>query len=150
MIVISQSGETADTLEAGKVYRETLYLSSTRNREYVAVRAPIPAGCEIMNAAFVTTGNYPEPDAPEPDAEEEDEEDYESYWRDYNWGLSYQGIYDSEVQYFWDYFPTGFQKVDFLFRAVRAGEYNTPSATAECMYQSEIFGRSNGKVWKIK
>ena len=151
-IVDVKTGErvTADTLEAGKVYRETLYLSSTRNREYVAVRAPIPAGCEIMNAAFVTTGNYPEPDAPEPDAEEEDEEDYESYWRDYNWGLSYQGIYDSEVQYFWDYFPTGFQKVDFLFRAVRAGEYNTPSATAECMYQSEIFGRSNGKVWKIK
>ena len=54
------------------------------------------------------------------------------------------------MQYFWDYFPIGFQQVDFLFRAVRSGKYETPSATAECMYQDEIFGRSQGKVWKIK
>lgn len=138
---------TADKLVAGNVYREKVFISTTKSREYVAVRAPIPSGCEVMNAAFVTTGSVPE--ASDGDKEEE-EDSWESYWRDYNWGLSYQGIYDAEVQYFWDYFPTGFQHVDFLFRAVRKGTYNTPSATAECMYQSEIFGRSNGKVWTVE
>ena len=145
---------TSNELVSGRVYKEKVFISSTRNREYVAVRAPVPAGCEIMNAAFVTTGSIP-------DAESEkhndyyddygyDDYDYDSYYRNYNWGLSYQGIYDSEVQYFWDYFPRGFQKVEFMFRASRCGNYNTPSATAECMYQEEIFGRSNGKVWTIK
>ena len=145
---------TSNDLVSGRVYKEKVFISSTRNREYVAVRAPVPAGCEIMNAAFVTTGSIP-------DAESEkhndyyddygyDDYDYDSYYRNYNWGLSYQGIYDSEVQYFWDYFPRGFQKVEFMFRASRCGNYNTPSATAECMYQEEIFGRSNGKVWTIK
>ena len=82
--------------------------------------------------------------------EEEDDDSWESYWRNYNWGLSYQGIYDSEVQYFWDYFPRGSQKVEFMFRATRKGTFNTPCSTAECMYQEEIFGRSNCKVWTIE
>ena len=60
--------------------------------------------------------------------------------------LKGQGV-KAHLQYFWDYFPRGFQKVEFMFRASRCGNYNTPSATAECMYQEEIFGRSNGKVW---
>ena len=146
---------SGDELEAGRTYREKVYISTTRNREFVAVRVPVPAGSEILNAAFVTTGSYHE----EPEARDDEDyyddygygyDDYGYYDDDYNWGLSYQGIYDSEVQYFWDYFPIGFQQVDFLFRAVRSGEYETPSATAECMYQDEIFGRSQGKVWKIK
>ncbi|MBQ7166960.1 MAG: alpha-2-macroglobulin [Treponema sp.] len=146
---------SGDELEAGRTYREKVYISTTRNREFVAVRVPVPAGSEILNAAFVTTGSY----HGEPEARDDEDyyddygygyDDYGYYDDDYNWGLSYQGIYDSEVQYFWDYFPIGFQQVDFLFRAVRSGEYETPSATAECMYQDEIFGRSQGKVWKIK
>lgn len=135
-----------DTLEAGKIYKEKVFISSTRNREFVAVRAPIPAGAEIMNAAFVTTGTLPKTDV----EGEEDEDSYDDWYRNYNWGLSYEGIYDTEVQYFWDYFPRGSQSVEFMFRAVRKGEYNTPSSTAECMYQEEIFGRSNGKVWTIE
>lgn len=136
---------SSDKLVAGNLYRERVYISSTRNREYVAVRAPIPAGAEILNAAFVTTGTQPKVAG-----EKEDEDDWESYWRNYNWGLSYEGIYDSEVQYFWDYFPRGSQKVEFMFRAARKGTFNTPCSTAECMYQEEIFGRSNGKVWTIE
>lgn len=148
-----KTGELVNSneLEYGKTYREKVYISSTRNRTYVAVRAPVPAGAEILNAAFVTTGTYSERQNADEEADDEDGGYYEdSYYRDYNWGLSYQGIYDGEVQYFWDYFPIGFQKVEFLFRAARHGEYETPAATAECMYQGEIFGRSQGKVWTVK
>lgn len=146
-IVDVKTGEVVkgNELISGRIYKEKVFISSTRNREYVAVRTPIPAGCEIMNAAFVTTGTIPQV---QENGEEDDYED--SDYGKHNYGLSYQGIYDSEVQYFWDYFPMGFQKVEFLFRASRCGEYNTPSATAECMYQEEIFGRSNGKIWTVK
>ncbi len=128
-------------LVAGKTYKAKITLSSTRDRTFVAMRVPIPAGAEIMNAAFVTTGTKSE--------YEKEEQDEDTYY-DFRWGLSSQTIYDSEVQYFWDIFPAGRQQVDFLFRAVRKGEYQTPATQAECMYESEVFGRNNGKVWIIE
>lgn len=133
-----ETGEkiSGNELVAGKAYKMKVYLSSTRNRQFVALRVPVPAGCEIMNAAFVTTGTLP---INMTDGE-----------FTYNSGLSYEGIYNSEVQYFWDYFPRGHQEVEYAFRAVRKGEYNTPSSTAECMYEPEIYGRSAGKKWTIK
>lgn len=153
-----KTGEVVDgdTLVAGNVYREKVFVVSTRDREYVAVRAPIPSGCEVMNAAFVTTGTFPQktqekdPDA-SVDVYSDDGWDYSDYWyEDPNYGLSHQAIYDNEVQYFWDLFAKGNQQVEFLFRATRKGTYATPSSTAECMYQPEVFGRSAGKVWTIE
>ena len=137
-IIDAETGEvvSGNKLVSGKIYRMKAYISSTHNRQYVALKVPVPAGCEIMNAAFVTTGSLPI--------------DYSDGEFHYNSGLSYEGIYNSDVQYFWDYFPRGHQEVEYSFRAVRKGEYNTPSATAECMYQSEIFGRSSGKKWTVE
>lgn len=130
-------------LKEGKVYKAKVYLSSTKNRTYVAMRVPIPSGAEVLNAAFVTTGSYSQYENTET---ENDSDDYEKW----NYGLSNQVIYDNEVQYFWDYFPRGRQEIDFMFRAVRSGSYQTPGASAECMYQDEIFGRSSGKVFVIE
>ncbi len=143
---------TGDKLEYGKTYKEKVYISSTKNRTYIATRVPIPAGCEVLNAAFVTTGTFKSNSSNnDRDTDYDYYDDYDDDWYDrYNWGLSYQGIYDSEVQYFWDYFPIGYQQVEFLFRAGRRGTYNTPCSTAECMYESETFGRGSGKVWTIE
>ncbi|MCR5762445.1 MAG: hypothetical protein K6G00_03590 [Treponema sp.] len=129
---------TGKELVAGNVYRQRVTVSSRIRAEYVAVRSPVPAGCEILNTAFVTTGTLAE--IPEEDNAKK------AYAR----GLSYKGIYDSEVQFFWNYFPAGVQQVEFQFRAVRSGEYHTPCTTAECMYEEEIFGRTDGSVWSIK
>jgi uncharacterized protein YfaS (alpha-2-macroglobulin family) len=122
-------------LESGRIYQARLTLSSTRDRSFVALRAPIPAGAEVLNAAFATTSRLFTA------AEKEDA----PVWR-----LSSQRIYNNEVQYFWDSFPKGRQQVDFLFRAVRKGEYRTPAAQAECMYEPEVFGRWKGAVWTIQ
>ena len=134
-ITDEETGKTvsADELVSGKTYREKVVVSSRIDSEYVAVRAAIPAGCEILNPAFVTTESIASSSS-------------QSYTR----GLSYRGIYDDEMQFFWNYFPRGMQTVEFTFRAVRKGTYNTPSSTAECMYEEEIFGRTAGKLWKIK
>ncbi len=153
-ITDAKTGEVVkgDRLEAGKLYREKVYVSSNHYRNFVAVRAPIPAGAEILNAAFATTGTLPETKEQERNDYDDDYyyDYYDYYYDNYNWWLSYQGIYDSEIQYFWDKFPRGNQTVEFTFRATRKGEFNTPCATAECMYEEEIFGRSNGKKWTIE
>ncbi len=144
-ITDAETGEAVSTneLTAGKLYREKVYVSSTINLEYVALRASVPAGAEILNDAFVTTISAPRP---EPD----DTEAKRPWWNNYNRGLSYKKIYDDEIQYFWNYLPRGSQNVEFVFRATRKGTYNTPCVSAECMYEEEIFGRSDGAVWKIK
>lgn len=134
---------TGDKLVAGKTYKAHVVVSTTRDRTFVALRVPVPAGAEIQNAAFVTTGSFQE-------YEEEKKSDDNWWWDDYYTRLSNETIYENEVQYFWNFMGRGRQEVDFLFRAVRSGTYQTPSVTAECMYEPEIFGRSSGKVWIIE
>lgn len=131
-------------LEAGKVYRARVTVSTTFDREFVALRVPIPSGAEVLNAAFATTTQFVSKSWNEQVMEELGWEE-----EDRNFGLSSQEIYDNEVQYFWDVFPKGIQQVEFMFRTVRNGEFNVPSATAECMYEPEVFGRSKGGVFVI-
>lgn len=126
------------TLESGKTYEMAIRLSSGKDYTFVALRAPIPSGAEILDAAFVTTAsdNYAEEDAGEA-------------WTDWR-PLSKQQIYDNEVQYFWNIWDKGGSTVRFKFRAARRGIFPCPPVTAECMYENEIFGRSSGTLYVIK
>lgn len=126
-------------LESGKLYRMELRISSSRDRNYLALRAPIPSGAEILDASFVTTSLSA---LDEQDAEYENEE--------LRHEISNQAIFDNEVRYFWDNFGKGETVVRFLFRAARRGVFPTPPVQAECMYESEIFGRSEGLLYTIK
>ena len=46
-------------LKSGVIYRERVYVTTTKERTFVALRAPVPAGAQILNAAFVTTASIP-------------------------------------------------------------------------------------------
>lgn len=118
-------------LETGKVYEATVRISSTREREYVALRCPIPSGAEILDSTFVTSGS------------EAVNSSYSGWW-------SNQSILDNEIQYFWDWFYPGSRTLTYRFRATRRGVYPTPPVQAECMYEEEIFGRGNGYLIQIK
>ncbi len=130
-----------DQLEIGQIYKEKIFVTSSKARTFLALRAAIPAGCEIINSAFVTSISIPE------NLEEESSfEKNDFYYRN----ISHQNIYDAEIRCFWNYFPMGSQSFEFTFRPVRKGKYQTPSILAECMYEEEIFGRSQGMIWEIK
>ena len=141
-IVDTESGKVINTdsdtsllsLESGKLYKATIKIESTKNRSYVALRAPLPSGAEILNSTFVTSGIEAE----------------SSYSYSYRHSLSNKVIYDNEIQFFWDDFGTGSTSVDFTFRAARRGVFPTPPITAECMYEPEVFGRSDGYLFTIK
>ena len=126
------------TLESGKTYEMAIRLSSGKDYTFVALRAPIPSGAEIVDAAFVTSASN--------DYDEEDAEESWTDWRD----ASKQQIYDNEVQYFWNSWAKGGTTVRFKFRVARRGVFPCPPATAECMYENEIFGRSSGVLYVIK
>jgi len=129
---IDTGEEIKDTaLKSGKTYRGRVRVSSVRGRTYLALRFPVPSGAEILDAAFVTTASY---------AGEEQRGSR----------LSNQVIFDNEIQFFWDEFSKGESTVSFLFRSVRRGVYPTPPAQAECMYEAEVFGRSQGLIYTIE
>ncbi len=144
---------TDNKLKAGTIYKATVTLSTTKNRTFVALRVPIPSGAEVLNAEFATMPQLAGTATSGQDDEVELERDA---WGNYqfgpghNFGLSSRVIYDNEVQYFWDAFRRGRQQVEFLFRPVRSGSFTVPSAMAECMYEPEIFGRTQGAVVVIQ
>jgi uncharacterized protein YfaS (alpha-2-macroglobulin family) len=122
----------------GKTYTRRVIVSTSRDRTFLALRAPIPSGTEIVDATFVTSSTEP----PEPPQDEETSD----YWN----RASLRFIMDDEIRFHWDFFRAGRQEVSFRFRAVMPGVYPTPPAQAECMYEEEIFGRSNGELIRIK
>jgi len=128
-------------LQSGKTYRARLRVSSTRDRTYLALRAPVPSGAEILDMAFVTTASY--------EGKGDSDSSDDPWERNSSW-LSHQVIYDNEIQYFWDRFYKGETSVSFLFRTARRGVYPTPPVQAECMYEPEIFGRTKGLIYTIE
>ena len=134
-IKTSGSYDSLLTLESGKLYKATVRVETIRNRTYVALRSPIPSGAEILDSTFVTTSSKGETSV---------ESEGWGHW------LSNKTIYDNEIQFFWDNFRVGSSTVSFTFRAARRGIYPTPPVQAECMYEPEIFGRSDGYLIQIK
>jgi uncharacterized protein YfaS (alpha-2-macroglobulin family) len=128
-------------LKSGKTYRARVRVSSTRDRTYLAMRVPVPSGAEILDAAFVTTASYADMGGTAGNNTETGQRTSR---------ISHQTIMDNEIQYFWDWFSKGETTVSFLFRTARRGVYPTPPVQAECMYEPEIFGRSQGLLYTIE
>ena len=133
IVNVSNSSDCLLNLTSGKMYKASITIESHKKRQYLAVRAPIPSGAEILDSSFVTTGTL----------EEKNQLGY-GHW------LSNKTIRDNEIQFFWDYFGSGTATVNFTFRAARRGIYPVPPVQAECMYEPEVFGRGDGYLCIIE
>ena len=125
----------------GKTYLRRVTVSSSRDRTFVALRAPIPSGAEIVDAVFVTSSTVP----PQAEDSRREETSYLQNWEE----QPVRFIMDDEAVFHWDFFRAGKKEVEFRFRAVMSGIYPTPPAQAECMYEGEIFGRGAGELYRI-
>lgn len=133
---VVNKGDSTDcllNLVSGKIYKASIKIESHKKREYLALRAPIPSGAEILDSSLVTTGSV--------------EDTYQLSWG--HW-LSNKTIRDNEIQFFWDSFNSGTATVSFTFRASRRGIYPVPPVQAECMYEGETFGRGDGYLCIIE
>ena len=134
--VVNKPNETDSLLKlvSGKTYKASIKLSSSKARDYVAMRAPIPSGAEILDSSLVTTGTVDDGDN----------------WGSWGHWLTNKTIHDNEIRFFWDEFGSGATTVNFTFRAARRGVYPVPPVQAECMYEPETFGRSDGYLCTIE
>ena len=121
------------SLKLGEVYKMHYVLYSSRDRDFLALRLPIPAGAETIDGSLATSQVVP--------GQKENEE--------YRYYAPVQRIYDNEVRFYYDSFYRGKREGSFLFRTTTPGTFSVPPATAELMYEEEVFGRTGGRVYRI-
>jgi uncharacterized protein YfaS (alpha-2-macroglobulin family) len=134
-------------LGLGKVYTMKIVFYSSRDRTFLALRAPIPSGAEPIDGSLVTS-QIVRPAAAQ-NAKADSEEGDTGDEGDYGSAGYTTRIYDNEVRFFFDQVSRGRHEVDFLFRTTTPGVYPTPPVQAELMYQPEVFGRTAGAVYRI-
>ena len=140
------------TLALGKVYTMRVVFYSSKDRTYVALRAPLPSGAEPIDGSLLTSQIVKQPADQSSDQGGDQSEDQGSdtgYQGDYGDYGYITRIYDSEVRFFFDELARGKHEVSFLFRTTTPGTFPTPPVRAELMYQPEVFGRTGGTVFQI-
>lgn len=152
-----------DKLKLGETYRMRAVVSSSKRRSMAVVEIPVPSGAEILNAAFDTTSGYAgnggvdgESWIRESDYGRETsyrEEGYAYYTGDGFYLAPFEQekrIGVNKVTYgFSDFYP-GRREVTFLFRTYCPGVYPVPPAEAVCLYEEEVFGRTDGALYVIE
>jgi uncharacterized protein YfaS (alpha-2-macroglobulin family) len=144
---------TGTDLGLGKVYTMRVVFYSSKDRNYLAIRAPMPSGAEPIDGSLLTSQVVRPPagsdqgggDTGDGGGDNADQ----GYTGDYGEFGYTTHIYDDEVRFYFDQLDRGKHEVTFLFRTTTPGVYPTPPTTAELMYQPEVFGRTGGTTYRI-
>jgi uncharacterized protein YfaS (alpha-2-macroglobulin family) len=143
--VASGTPPTSKAFAAGDLVRVTLRLHLTKERRYVAVVDPLPAGFEPLESWFATTAAALRTQG-RPDA------DHETTWLSW-WergGFDRVERHDDRVQLFATRLSEGRHEFSYIVRATTAGVFRTAPARAEEMYQPEIFGRTDTVIITVR
>jgi uncharacterized protein YfaS (alpha-2-macroglobulin family) len=130
--------------KAGDLVRVTLTLNLTKERRFVAVTDPLPAGFEPVESWFATSAASlaVEQDRGEPDG------DWMSWWE--RGGFDHVERHDDRIQLFATRLAEGRHTFSYVARATTAGTFRTAPAHAEEMYEPEVFGRTATAVIEIR
>jgi uncharacterized protein YfaS (alpha-2-macroglobulin family) len=134
----------ATTFKAGDLVRVTLTLNLTKERRFVAVTDPLPAGFEPVESWFATSAAAL---ATEQDRGEAGG-DWTAWWQ--RGGFDHVERHDDRVQLFATRLSEGRHVFTYVVRATTAGSFRTAPAQAEEMYEPEVFGRTATAMIEIK
>ncbi len=123
--------------KAGDLIKVTLTLQLTKERRYVAVTDPLPAGFEPVESWFATTAASL---GRAQDQQEEVDTDWFAWWQ--RGGFDHVERHDDRVELFATRLSEGRHVFSYVVRATTAGTYRTAPAHAEEMYVPEVFGRT--------
>ncbi|MFL6248828.1 MAG: alpha-2-macroglobulin family protein [Thermoanaerobaculia bacterium] len=131
------------TFKAGDLINVTLRIRNTKERRYVAITDPIPAGTEPVESWFATTATAL--------AERAVSQESGSSWA---WwlrgGFDYVERHDDRVDVFATRLAEGEHIFTYLVRATTAGTFIAAPTHAEEMYEPEVFGRTATAVVEVK
>ena len=138
-----EGAASSTTFKAGDLVRVTLRLSLTKERRYVAVTDPLPAGFEAVESWFATTAT--DLARAQDDQGEDRRAALRPGQRDWWWergGFDHVERHDDRVHLFATRLSEGIHEFSYIARATTAGTFRTAPAHAEEMYEPEVFGRT--------
>jgi hypothetical protein len=130
--------------KAGDLVRVTLTLQLTKERRFVAVTDPLPAGFEPVESWFATSA------ASLARAQDEGGQpgDWTMWWQ--RGGFDHVERFDDRIQLFATRLAEGHHVFSYIARATTAGTFRTAPAHAEEMYAPEVFGRTATAVIEVR
>ena len=133
------------TFKAGDLIKVTLRIRNTKERRFVAVIDPIPAGTEPVESWFATTAT----DLAAAQAKNDTQgDDWMSWWK--HGGFDHVERHDDRVNLFATRLSEGMHEFTYMVRATTAGTFITAPTHAEEMYEPEVFGRTASEVIEVK
>ncbi|HMF60700.1 MAG TPA: hypothetical protein VK595_10025, partial [Vicinamibacterales bacterium] len=139
------SKPSATSFKAGDLVRVTLTFALTKERRFVAVTDPLPAGFEPVESWFASTARSL---ATEQDRQPEQDGNWMSWWQ--RGGFDHVERRDDRVELFATRLSEGIHSFTYIVRATTAGTFRTAPARAEEMYAPEIFGRTATAIIEVK
>ena len=123
---------------AGSVAKITLTVSTNQERNFVVIDDPIPAGFEIINTSFLTSGT---------NLRLEERSSGQWWWSN---PFRHREMYNDRAMFFADYLPANVYTLTYLVRATSYGTFAMPSTRIEGMYEPEVFGQTGSTSVTIK
>jgi uncharacterized protein YfaS (alpha-2-macroglobulin family) len=141
-----KAGPLATTFQAGDLVRVTLAFDLPKERRYVAVTDPVPAGFEPVESWFATTAS----DVAR--ASEQEDGAPNSTWQDMWRRGTFDHIerHDDRVLLFATRLASGHHEFSYVVRATTAGTFQAAPTRVEEMYEPEVAGRTSTVRVEIK
>jgi hypothetical protein len=138
-----QDQPASTTFKAGDLINVTLRIRNTKERRFVAITDPLPAGTEAVEAWFATTATAL--------VEAQQQQNQAASWA---WwlrsGFDHVERHDDRVNLFATRMNEGEHVFTYLVRATTAGTFIAAPTHAEEMYEPEVFGRTATTVVEVK
>jgi alpha-2-macroglobulin len=138
----------ATSYVAGDLVRVTLTFRLSKERRFVAVTDPLPAGVEAVESWFATTARDLASQQDRQVNDAGDASDWRAWWR--SSGFDRVERHDDRIQLFATRLDEGLHEFSYIVRATTAGTFRTAPARAEEMYAPEVFGRTATAVIDVK
>src|SRR5439155_19735131 len=131
-------GPAATSFGAGDLVRVTLSFDLPKERRFVAVTDPVPAGFEPVESWFATTASDL---ARATDQQDEGERPrWDDIWR--RGTFDHVERHDDRVLLFATRLSEGHHEFSYIVRATTAGAFQAAPARAEEMYEPDVSGRT--------
>jgi uncharacterized protein YfaS (alpha-2-macroglobulin family) len=140
----------ATSYAAGDLVRVTLTFRLAKERRFVAVTDPLPAGFEAVESWFSTTASdlRAQQDRQRNERDLGDGSDWENWFR--SGGFDHVERHDNRIELFATRLSEGVHEFSYIARATTAGTFRTAPARVEEMYTPEVFGRTATSVIDVK
>jgi uncharacterized protein YfaS (alpha-2-macroglobulin family) len=141
-------GGQARAFYAGDLVKVRVRVATSRERAWVSVDVPLPAGLEAVDTSLATTAKTGGEEEVSENADElrpDEEEEEASPWAYRFWSpFNHVERRDDRVVLFADHLPPGVHTATVVARATTPGDFVLKPAQASEMYAPEVFGRSDG------